>query len=334
MNIIIPMAGRGTRMRPHTLTTPKPLLPIAGKPIVQRLVEDLIALTDEPIEEIGFIIGDFGEEVEDQLRGIAMEKGAKGKIFYQDKALGTAHAILCAKELLKEKVIIAFADTLFETNMAINTEEDGIIFTQKVDDPTSFGVVTLDQEGYITGMVEKPETFVSDQAIIGIYYFQDGFFLQQELKFLLDNGIKTKGEFQLTDAMDNMRKKGARFKTGEVTEWLDCGNKDATVNTNRRILELKKNEKTIADSMTNYNSVIIPPCYIGENVVLENSVIGPHVSIGNNTVIKQSILSNSIIQANSYLENKIMENSMLGNHVSIKGTIDSISVGDYSYKSS
>ncbi len=321
-------------MRPHTLTTPKPLLPIAGKPIVQRLVEDLIALTDEPIEEIGFIIGDFGEEVEDQLRGIAMEKGAKGKIFYQDKALGTAHAILCAKELLKEKVIIAFADTLFETNMAINTEEDGIIFTQKVDDPTSFGVVTLDQEGYITGMVEKPETFVSDQAIIGIYYFQDGFFLQQELKFLLDNGIKTKGEFQLTDAMDNMRKKGARFKTGEVTEWLDCGNKDATVNTNRRILELKKNEKTIADSMTNYNSVIIPPCYIGENVVLENSVIGPHVSIGNNTVIKQSILSNSIIQANSYLENKIMENSMLGNHVSIKGTIDSISVGDYSYKSS
>jgi len=164
-------------------------------------------------------------------------------------------------------------------------------------------------------------------------YFQDGFFLQRELKYLLENDIKTKGEYQLTDALENMRKKGAKFKTGQVTEWLDCGNKDATVHTNMRILDIKNGEKTISDSLVNNNSVIVEPCFIGENVVLENSVVGPYVSIGEGTVIKKSILSNSIIQDHSYLENKIMENSMLGNHVSIKGTIDSISVGDYSYKS-
>lgn len=333
MNIIIPMAGKGTRMRPHTLTTPKPLLPIAGKPIVQRIVEDIAALTDEPIKEIGFIIGDFGEEAEDELRKIALDLGAKGKIYYQDKPKGIAHALLCAKELLDGKVIVALGDTLFKTDLKLNTEESGVIFTQKVEDPSSFGVVTLNENNYIDGLVEKPQEFVSDQAIIGIYYFQDGFFLQRELKYLLENKITTKGEYQLTDAMENMRKKGVQFRAAEVTEWLDCGNKDATVHTNMRILDIKNGEKTISNSMVNNNSVIIEPCFIGENVILENSVVGPYVSIGDGTVIKKSIITNSIIQEKSYLENKIMENSMLGNHVSIKGTIDSISVGDYSYKS-
>jgi glucose-1-phosphate thymidylyltransferase len=173
MRIIIPMAGMGKRMRPHTLTVPKPLIPIAGKPIVQRLVEDIVKVCGEPVEEVAFIIGDFGKEVEQKLIAIAEAEGAKGSIYYQDQPLGTAHAILCAQESMKGKTVVAFADTLFKADFKLDTEQEGIIWVQKVEDPKPFGVVKLDSNGSITDFVEKPEHFVSDLAIIGIYYFKE-----------------------------------------------------------------------------------------------------------------------------------------------------------------
>jgi len=236
------------------------------------------------VENIGFIIGDFGEETEKQLLEIADTLGAKGHIYHQDKPLGTAHAILCAKPLLNGNTLIAFADTLFDADYKFDVEQDGIIVVQQVKDPSAFGVVQLDDEGYINNFVEKPDTFVSDLAII-------------------------------TNALENMKQKGTKFATGQVNEWLDCGNKNATVYTNQRILELVNTQEKLMAEVTTNNAVIIDPCFIAENVTLTNSVVGPHVSIGANTVVENCIIKNTIIQSNTQVKNKVLENSMLGNIV-------------------
>ncbi len=323
------MAGMGKRMRPHTLTTPKPLIPIAGKPMVQHIVEDITKVCDEPVDEIAFVIGRFGKEAENNLIAVAESLGAKGSIHYQDEPLGTAHAIMCAKECLKGKVVVAFADTLFVANFKMDSSQEGIIWVQKVADPKPFGVVKLDNNNVITDFVEKPQEFVSDLAIIGIYYFKDGEYLRRELQYLLDNKLTQKGEYQLTDALENMKAKGTKFTPGKVTEWLDCGNKDATVYTNQRILEVYKN-KLGTSNFVNTNSNIIQPCFIGENVKLINSTVGPHVSIGSNSVIENSVVKNSIIQTNTKIFNAELANSMIGNFAEFSGKTNDASISDYS----
>jgi glucose-1-phosphate thymidylyltransferase len=331
MKIIVPMAGMGKRMRPHTLTIPKPLIPIAGKPIVQRLVEDITKVCNEPVEEVAFIIGpSFGKETEKRLIAVAEKLGAKGTIYYQEEALGTAHAIYCAQASLSGKVVVAFADTLFKADFKLESEKEGIIWVQKIEDPRAFGVVKVDSNNVITDFVEKPEEFVSDLAIIGIYYFKDGDYLKKEIKYLLDNNIMDKGEYQLTNALENMKKKGMKFSPGKVTEWLDCGNKDATVYTNQRVLEfIRKTEKLVSSTLKNLNSTIIEPCYIGENVTLVNSTVGPHVSIGKNGLVENSVLKNSIVQENTKIYQSNIVNSMIGSHAELSGLSADVSVGDY-----
>ncbi|MBN2682143.1 MAG: hypothetical protein JXR58_06510 [Bacteroidales bacterium] len=329
MKIIIPMAGMGKRMRPHTLTIPKPLIPIAGKPIVQRLVEELALVAGEKITEIGFIVGDFGNDVEDSLCNIAKSLGANPKIYYQHEALGTGHAILCAEESLNGPVIVAFADTLFKADFKLDVNSDASIWVQKVEDPSAFGVVKLDKDGFISDFIEKPKTFVSDLAIIGIYYFKQGEVLKEELRYLIDNKVIVNGEYQLTDALENMKNKSIKFKTGQVKEWLDCGNKNATVYTNQRILEYHKDEELISPSAKIVNSIVVKPCYIGDNAIIENSIIGPYVSVGRNTSVSSSIIRNSIIQRNSKIKSLNVENSMIGNYVDIKGDTTEINIGDY-----
>ncbi len=329
MKIIVPMAGRGSRLRPHTLTVPKPLIPVVGKPIVQRLVEDIAATSNEAIEEIAFIIGDFGKEVEEELLKVAADLGAKGSIYHQDKPLGTAHAIMCAAPSLSGNVIVAFADTLFKADFKLDKGQDGIIWVHKIDDPSAFGVVKLDSKGVITDFVEKPADFISDLAIIGIYYFKDGEYLKKELQYLLDNDIKEKGEYQLTNALENMKQKGSKFITGQVSEWLDCGNKNATVYTNQRVLEFNRDSNLVANSAHIEHATVIEPCYIGENVKLKNAIVGPHVSIGDNSSVENCVIKNSIIQNKSHIENAVIENSMIGNHVQYSGKTEDLSIGDY-----
>ena len=328
------MAGMGKRMRPHTLSVPKPLIPIAGKPMVQRIVEDLAGICPEKINEIAYVISrGFGSEAEKNLIAVAEKLGAKGKIYYQDEPLGTAHAILCAKDSLDEKTLIAFADTLFipDRNAKVDTNKDGIIWVQQIEDPKQFGVVNLDKDGYITDFVEKPQTFISDLAIIGIYYFKDGAYLKKEMQYLIDNNLKEKGEFQLTNAMENMKKKGTKFVTSQVAEWLDCGNKDATVYTNKRILEAYySNGSAVKSKIKNQKSKVIEPCFIGNNVELIDSTIGPFASIGDNTIIENSVVENSIIQTNTKIKNSKLSNSILGNFVEFSGNSNDASIGDYS----
>ena len=330
MNIIIPMAGWGTRLRPHTLTIPKPMLPIAGKPIVQRLVEDLIKCTDEKIDNVVFIIReDFGKKIEEQLLAFGQTLGIPCHIRYQDQPLGTAHAILCAGDFLNDRIIVAFADTLFKMNFKLAVAKEAVIFVQKVADPSAFGVVKLNADGVITDFVEKPKEFVSDLAIIGIYYFRDGVRIRAEMQHLIDNNITGKGEYQLTDAMENMKTKGAKFEQGTVEDWLDCGNKNATVDTNAVYLNYLKGTKLVAESVELKNSVVIEPCFIDAGVRITNSVVGPGVSIGKNTVIENCIVKKSIIQANSVLKNKLIENSMVGNNTKLVGKSEDLSIGDY-----
>jgi glucose-1-phosphate thymidylyltransferase len=330
MNIIIPMAGMGKRMRPHSVSTPKPLIPIAGKPMVQRIVEDILATCNEPIDTIAFICGKFGEQAEQHLIKVAEALGAKGKICYQDTPLGTAHAILCAKEQLEGPVFIAFADTLFDADFKLDTSKDAIIWTQKVEDPKAFGVVKLNADGVIQEFVEKPQEFVSDLAIIGVYYFKDGTNLKNELQYLIDNDIKTGGEYQLTAAMENMKNKGLQFYCDQVKEWLDCGNYKAVLYTNSRILALKHGKETlVSPKATITNSVIIEPCFIGEGVVIQDSIIGPNVSIEANTTVTDSVVKDSIIRNLSQVNNAILKGSMLGVEVKYINTIPSQSIGDY-----
>src|SRR6201999_1721084 len=182
---------------------------------------------------------------------------AKGKICYQEKPLGTAHAILCAGDTLTGNVFIAFADTLFKAEFSIDTSKDAIIWTQKVEDPTAFGVVKLNANNEIEAFVEKPKEFVSDLAIIGVYYFKDGEGLRKELQRLIDEDIKLKGEYQITDAMDHMLNKGVKFYTGQVEEWLDCGNKDATIYTNQRVLEIKKDKEQLMDASAKVENSVV-----------------------------------------------------------------------------
>lgn len=334
MKIIIPMAGRGKRMRPHTLVTPKPLIEFAGKPMVHHIVEELARTCREPVEEIAFIIGDFGKEAEQNLIAVAERVGAKGSIWYQDEPLGTAHAVLCAAGSLSGKIIVAFADTLFKADFLLDADKDSVIWVQKVDDPRPFGVVKIDSAGHITDFVEKPQEFVSDLAIIGIYYFKDGENLRRELQYLIDNDIKDKGEYQLTNALENMQKKGLVFAPGEVGEWLDCGNKNATVYTHQRWLELKRDEPLIDASLRALDSLVIPPCYIGKDVKIVSSVVGPHVSLADGSTVENSVVKNSIIQKNTQIKNSVIANSMIGNSVLIENRQLDLSVGDYTTLSS
>ncbi len=324
------MAGKGTRLRPHTLTVPKPLIPVAGKPIIQRLVEDLARSYNGAIDEIAYIVGDFGPEIERELVRIAEGLGATARIYQQEEALGVGHAIYCARESMQGPCIIAFADTLFKADFAFDNQEDGMIWVQKVEDPSSFGVVKLDTAGYISEFVEKPADFVSDLAIVGIYYFRESEKLRNALQHIISQNIREKNEYQLTTALELLKNQGLRFRTGTIEEWLDCGNKDAILFSNSRMLEFHRHSGLIAPSATVENSVIIEPCFIGQNAVIRNAVVGPYVSVGDNSVVENTVITNSIIQNQSEIKNALLEHSMVGNVSKFTGSVDELNIGDYS----
>lgn len=327
------MAGRGSRLRPHTLTVPKPLIPIAGKPIVHRLVEDIAKVLNEPVEEVAFIIGeDFGEQVEKDLREIASHIGARGKIYYQDKPMGTGHAIMCAADSLSGPAVVAYADTLFRADFKLDPNADAVIWVKQVDQPEQYGVVKLDDNNNITALVEKPTEKVSDLAVIGIYYFKEVADLKNQLQSVLDNNIIRGGEYQINDGILGMMTDGKVFKTGQIDEWMDCGNKTVTVETNSRMLQFLHNdgENLVSDSVKTENAEIIQPCYIGDDVTLKNCTVGPNVSLGDNSVVVDSEIKNSLIQHNTAIKNAKLNNAMIGSNAIYDGNFTEVSIGDYS----
>ena len=333
MKIIVPMAGRGSRLRPHTLTVPKPLIPIAGKPIVHRLVEDIANVLNQDIEEVAFIIHEsFGKKIEEELIAIANKLGAKGTIYYQNEALGTGHAIMCAEESLSGSAVIAYADTLIRADFDLDQTADSVIWVKQVDQPEAFGVINLNQNNEIVELVEKPKEFVSDLAVIGIYYFKDIAVLKNELQLVIDNNIIHGGEYQINDGIKQMMAKGMKFVPGKVDEWMDCGNKNVTVDTNSRMLGFLHND---GEHLVDYdvkleNATIIPPCFIGKDVILVNSTVGPNVSLGDGTHVQNATIKNSLVQNHSKIKNANLDNAMIGSHASFDGNFTSISIGDYS----
>ena len=328
------MAGIGSRLRPHTLTIPKPLTVIAGKPIVQRLVEDITAVVDQKIDEIAFIIGPvskgFPADTKESLLKIAAELGTKGSEYIQEEALGTAHALYCAKDSLSGPCVVAYADTLFKADFKLDASADGAIWVKQVEDPSAFGVVKV-EDGFITDFIEKPKDFVSDLAIIGIYYFKDGDRVRKEVEYLVDNDLKENNEYQLTNVLETLKREGAKFIPGKVDAWMDCGKKDPTVDTNKQVLGFEHNagNNLVSSDVVLNNSEIIQPCFIGENVVLKNTKIGPYVSIGANSIVTDSTIKNSLIQSNVVIKNAGLELAMIGNHAKYNGNYTSVSIGDY-----
>jgi len=336
MRLIIPMAGIGSRLKPHTLTVPKPLTLIAGRSIVERLVEEIVKVVGQKVTEIGFVIGPaskgFPENTTEKLEQIAASFGAKGYVFTQEKPLGTAHAIYQARTLLDGNVVVAFADTLFKADFTLDNQYDGVIWVKQVDNPKEFGVVKL-KDGIITDFVEKPQEFVSDLAIIGIYYFKEGKQLQYEIDHLIDQNLPGKGgEYQLTDALETLKQKGGKYVPGAVKDWMDSGNKEATIDTNKKVLEYdqKNGVEMVSKSVILNNSTIIPPCYIGEEVILINSSVGPYVSLGNQSKVENSSIVNSLIQSKTSILNASLKDSMIGNEVKYNGDFESVSLGDFS----
>lgn len=325
------MAGMGKRLRPHTITTPKPLVKVCEQEIVKILCKTIVDTCEGKVDKIGFVIGNFGQKVEAGLLEVAKSLGAEGRIYHQQEPLGTAHAVWCAKELLQGNTVVAFADTLFKADFVMDTNKDGIIWTSHVENPQQYGVVIKDDKGEkIVKFVEKPQDFISDEAIIGIYFFKKGELLYKEIERLIDNNIVKQGEYQLTDCLENMLQNNYTFTTEVVSEWLDCGNKNAVVHTNQRLLASGGRYCKISESLKKINSTIIEPCYIGENVRMENCVIGPYVSIEQGVVITNSIVKNSIIGANSHIKNVILDNAMIGESVLFEGRAEELSLGAYS----
>lgn len=323
------MAGRGTRVRPHSHTVPKPLLPVAGKMIVERIVETFMRTLDREIEEIVFILGpDFGREIRQALEAMSGRHGAEPHFRVQERAEGTAHAVRCAGDHLQGECVIVFADTLFDTEGTVSLEgADSVIWLKRVEDPSRFGVAVYEDEK-ITDFVEKPSEPVSDQAIIGVYYFRRAEDLKAEIDYLLENEIRGHGgEFQLTDALDRMLKEGTLFKKATVDEWLDCGTLSAWLETSGVILEKEGREY---DEENYTETKIIPPVYIGEDVRLENCIIGPHASIASGCSLKKCTVKNTLIREGAELENCRLQDSTVGSHARLKDVTQQVHVGDHS----
>ena len=319
------MAGIGKRLRPQTLATPKPLIKLAGKPIVQWIIENFIKSTGKIVDEIHFVIGNFGKETEESLLAVAESLGAHGKIHYQKEALGTAHAVYCAEEALRDEVCIVFADTLYYGNIEIKKKDEAILWTFRVKEPDNYGVVVSNEEGIIEDFVEKSKVYVSDQAIVGMYYFREGEILKKSIEKLIKEGRKKGGEYQITDSLKDLKESGIVFKSKILEHWLDFGNKEEFIKSVKKVLEL---EGITADEKHESNK-IINPVYIGKNVIINNSTIGANVIIEDNCKIVHSVISDSVIGSDTEIENSNLINSLIGRCDKIKGVRGNLNLGDY-----
>lgn len=329
MKLIIPMAGRGTRVRPHSHVTPKPLLPVKGRNLVERIIDTFTRVLPRPIEEAVFILGpDFGEEIRSSLRRSCEERGIAAYFKVQERAEGTAHAVYCAGDRLEGEGIIVYADTLFEMDEKVNFEDSDVIaWVKEVEDPRRFGIAIREGDRVVR-FEEKPQNPASREALIGIYYVKELALLQQEIHRLIEADVRGHGrEFQLTDAMDSLLKADLVFRTATVTEWLDCGTIEALMDTTRFYLE---RERDTLHQGEIENSVIHDPVYVGPGARVTNSVVGPNVSIERGARVTESIVRESVVFGEAAITTCILEDSLVGAHAEVSSVTGSLNVGDHS----
>ena len=321
MNVIIPLAGFGTRLRPQTYTKPKPLINVAGKPVLGHILDKL---EDLNVEEIVFIVGYLGNQVQ-----AFVDECYDFKTHYveQKELLGQAHAIYLAKELLKGPTIILFVDTLFEADLKRLAKEpsDGVIYVKEVEDPRRFGVTIVNKEGNITRLIEKPSSMKDNLAVIGLYYIKEIQWLMTAIETLMEKNIQTKGEFYLADAIQLMIDDGAVFKPQPVDVWLDCGKPETVLETNRYLL---KSNMDNSANVASINSIIIPPVHVDPSVKIKNSIIGPYVTVGAGCEIEDSIIRNSIVDEETFIRDTMLEESLIGRKVDLIGRPRQLNLGD------
>ncbi|MFB6232406.1 MAG: sugar phosphate nucleotidyltransferase [Salinibacter sp.] len=329
MKLIVPMAGRGTRVRPHSHVTPKPLLSVRGRSVVERIVDTFSRVLPETPEDGVFVLGpDFGEEIRDQLTEICDERGITPHFPVQEEALGTAHAVGCAAEHLHGEGVVVFADTLFALTEEVTLgDADVVAFVREVDDPSRFGIAVRDGE-QVTELIEKPDEPISNEALIGIYYIRELANLKTAIDFLIENDLRgAGGEYQLTDALDRRLQEGDVFTTASVDAWMDCGTIPALLDTTGRVLERESenlHQGTVEDS------IIHDPVYVGPDATVENAVVGPRVSIEEGATVSNAVVRDSIVFADGQVENAVLADSVVGRHAVAKGRVQSINIGDHS----
>lgn len=326
MKVIIPLAGFGKRMRPHTWSKPKPLLNVAGKPVLGHILDKLADL-DVDVEELIFIVGWLGDQIEEYYAASGYPYPAH--CVEQKELLGQAHAIWLAREHLEGPVLIIFVDTIFDADLSgLSTSGlDGVLYVKEVEDPRRFGVTVLGDDGLVMRLVEKPDSFENRLAVVGAYYVHDADWLLRAIEELMERDIQTKGEFYLADAYTLMIEQGARFGVRAVSVWEDCGTPQDVLKTNRFLLEHgRDNGKELAAT----GSVIIPPVYIAPTAQVEHSIIGPYVTIAEDSVVRQSIVRDSIIDEGAYIDNTMLDLSLIGKDAIVRGRYRILNVGDSS----
>jgi glucose-1-phosphate thymidylyltransferase len=320
MKVIIPVAGIGTRLRPLTHTSPKVLLHVAGKPILAHVLDGLKGLR---IDEVIFVIGFMGEKIIDYVK---KNYKFKSTFIKQRELKGVGYAVRAATKRIKkgEPVLIILGDTVFEMNLkpVIRKNYDSLGI-KEVEDPRRFGVVKL-KNGFATELIEKPDKLISKKAIVGVYYIKSSQLLKESLQEILDKDIRTRGEYQLTDALQLMINKGAKFSTFDIESWYDCGKPETLLETNRHLLARIKKTRQIK------GSVIIPPVFIPRSCVVEHSIIGPNVSVGEDAVIRHSVVKNSILGEESEVSFCLLDSSLVGNYSQVLGKFQKLNVGDSS----
>lgn len=324
MKLVIPMAGFGTRMRPHTWSRPKPLLPLAGKPMLAHILE---RFEDMPVEEYVFITGYLSEQIE-----VYVEEtyDIPANFVLQEEMLGQAHALWLAREHLEGPIFMLFVDTLFDDTDFSNlnqNDQDGIIFTKEVDDPRRFGVVETNVNGYAQGLIEKPDTKENKQALMGLYYFRESAWLARACEELMERDIMTKGEYYLADAVNLMIDEGAQFTTRTVGVWKDTGKPETTFLTHRYILEhgYDNSPDVLRPGVT-----VIPPVYVHPEAKVDRSIIGPYVSIHEGAEVRNSILRDTVVDEEAELDSVLLERSLVGRWAEVKGDFRSVNLGDSS----
>ena len=326
MKVIIPLAGFGKRMRPHTWSKPKPLVNVAGKPVLGHVLDKLEHL-DVDVDELIFIVGWLGEQIEEYYG--ASDYPYPARFVEQKELLGQAHAIWLAREELDGPVLIIFVDTIFDADLCdLETSGlDGVLYVREVEDPRRFGVAVLGDEGNVSRLVEKPASMDNRLAVVGVYYVHDSAWLIRAIEELMDRDLQTKGEFYLADAFSLMIEQGARFGVREVSVWEETGTPEAVLQTNRYLLTngLANGSQAVTDS-----SVIIPPVYIAPSARVEHSIIGPYVTIAEHAVVKASIVRDSIIGDGALIDGTMLESSLIGQEAVVRERPRVINVGDSS----
>lgn len=324
MKIVIPAAGQGTRLQPHTFTRPKVMLPVAGRPIIGHILRDVANLG---AEEIRLVVGYMGETVGEYAREAFPDLPVR--LVWQDEQLGLGHAVLQAlDEGDHSPLLVVLGDTVFDVDYeAVIASDVHVLGVRKVPDPERFGIVELDDAGErIVRLVEKPADPPTDLALVGLYWMRSGEKLRAAIAGLVDENVTTRGEYQLTDALQRLIEAGEPFAAFQIGDWFDCGKPETLLSTNRALLDRERSE--LPDDLHGAAAALVPPVWVGQGCTIDNAVVGPHVTLMDGSTVRNAVVRDSILAAGARVEDAVLQRSIVGPDAVVSGRPLEIDVGD------